>query len=101
MGEPYSVINQCLLILKQSDLPITKKLHVEIQLIQMKRLLLNDAIPREGAPCRCCEEDMFKELLRQMQMVCKGDIEGGPLADLMDSIDGMLVTLGTEQHIPD
>ena len=47
MDHQYSIINQCLQLLKQSDMPTIKKLRVEIQLIQMKRLLLNEAIPKD------------------------------------------------------
>ena len=40
MDNQYRIINQCLQLLKQSEMPTIKKLRVEIQLIQMKRLLL-------------------------------------------------------------
>jgi hypothetical protein len=96
MDQQYSIINQCLQLLKQSDLPTIKKLRVEIQLIQMKRLLLNDAMINE-IKCGSCGEEMFEGLLSQMRGICSGSCEGDALTDLMDRIGGMLSVLGGEQ----
>jgi len=93
MDHQYSIINQCLQLLKQSDMPTIKKLRVEIQLIQMKRLLLNDNLTNEimrGS----CGEDVFEGLLSQMRRICGGGCEGEALTDLMERIGGMLSVLG-------
>ncbi|GFO54650.1 hypothetical protein GMSM_16570 [Geomonas sp. Red276] len=93
MDYQYSIINQCLQLLKQSDMPTIKKLRVEIQLIQMKRLLLNEAIPKE-AESGVCSEDKFEGLLSQMRRICGGNYEGEALTSLMDRIGDMLMVLG-------
>ena len=96
MDYEYCIINQCLQLLKQSDLPTIKKLRVEIQLIQMKRLLLNDALPdRNGTAAG--RETLFEGLLRQMQGICGGNCDGSNLTGLMERIGGMLTVLGGSQ----
>jgi hypothetical protein len=95
MDTQYRIINQCLQLLKQSEMPTIKKLRVEIQLIQMKRLLLNDALPNE-VKCGSCGEDVFEGLLNQMRGICSGNCDGEALTQLMDRIGGMLTILGTD-----
>jgi len=96
MDNQYRIINQCLQLLKQSEMPTIKKLRVEIQLIQMKRLLLNDALPNE-VKCGSCGEDVFEGLLSQMRGVCSGGCDGEGLTLLMERIGAMLAILGSEQ----
>ena len=93
MDQQYSIINQCLQLLKQSDMPTIKKLRVEIQLIQMKRLLLNDNLTNDIVK-DSCGEDVFEGLLSQMRRICGGGYEGEALADMMERIGGMLTVLG-------
>jgi hypothetical protein len=97
MDNQYRIINQCLQLLKQSDMPTIKKLRVEIQLIQMKRLLLNDALPRE-VKCGSCGEDVFEGLLGQMRGICSSNCDAEALSELMERIGGMLTILGS-QHV--
>lgn len=96
MDQQYSIINQCLQLLKQSDMPTIKKLRVEIQLIQMKRLLLNDALTNDVVR-GSCGEDVFEGLLSQMRRICGEGHHGDALTDLMERIGGMLTVLGGEQ----
>lgn len=96
MDQHYSIINQCLQLLKQSDIPTIKKLRVEIQLIQMKRLLLNDAMPKEVIN-RTCGEEVFERLLAQMRKIAKGNAEPEDLTELMKCIAAMLSVLGGDQ----
>lgn len=96
MDQQYTIVNQCLQLLKQSDMPTIKRLRVEIQLIQMKRLLLNDAIPND-VKCGSCGKDVFEALLSQMRRICSESYEGEALSDLMDRIGGMLTVLGGDQ----
>ncbi|MBU5613624.1 hypothetical protein [Geomonas azotofigens] len=95
MDHQYSIINQCLQLLKQSDLPTIKKLRVEIQLIQMKRLLLNDRLTNDMVT-GACGEDVFEGLLNQMRRICGEGSQGDALTDLMERIGGMLTELGGE-----
>ena len=99
MDNQYRIINQCLALLKQSEMQTIKKLRVEIQLIQMKRLLLNDALPTE-VKCGSCGEDVFEGLLSQMKGICGGNCDGEALTQLMDRIGGMLTMLGSDHASP-
>lgn len=92
MDQQYSVINQCLQLLKRCDLPTIKKLRVEIQLIQLKRLLLNEAISSEILLSSGGEE-MFQGLLYQMQTINSGSAKADALAELMNQLSGMLTLL--------
>lgn len=96
MDQQYSVINQCLQLLKRCDLPTIKKLRVEIQLIQLKRLLLNDAISSEILLSSSGEE-MFQGLLCQMQTINSGSAKADALSELMNQLSGMLTLLGGGQ----
>ena len=96
MDSQYSIINQCLHLLKQSNIPTINRLRVEIQLIQMKRLLLNDAAD-PGGSCTFCGEEPFRDLLSDMRRVCGGGCEGEALAELTERINGMLAML-RENH---
>jgi hypothetical protein len=94
MDPRYSIVNQCLQLLKQSRIPTTKKLRVEIQLFQMKRLLLNDAIPKNY---RSPGGEGFEGLLGKMQGLCEGNDEFNQLNEVMDHIGGMLSVLDGDQ----
>jgi hypothetical protein len=93
MSHKYIIVNQCLQLLKQSNLPTIKKLLVEIKLIQMKRLLLDEEVPSTTL-CGYCGENVFETLLCQMRRVSGGDYEGETLADLMERMSGVLTVLG-------
>jgi hypothetical protein len=97
MGHRYSIVNQCMQLLKQSDLPTIKKLRVEILLIQLKRLLLDydiDNEPKIGP----CGEDVFEELLRQMRCICSEDCESDQVSALMEKMGGVVSQL-SETHM--
>ena len=96
MDYKYSILNQCLQVLKQSDMPTIKKLRVELLLIQIKRILLNDDLSNKNKS-GCCGEGMFEGLLNQMRGICGGNYEGSCLSELMDRMGGMLSTLTGEQ----
>jgi hypothetical protein len=96
MEHEYSVINECLCVLKQSNLPTLNKLRLEIQLYQVKTLLLKDAISKE-LKCGTCGEGVFEGLLCQMRRICDGSSEVDALADLTEHIRGVLTVLGSDQ----
>jgi hypothetical protein len=92
MDNKYSIVNECLNLLKQSGMATIKRLRLEIQLYQIKRLLLRDLTSDElkgGA----CGEDVFEDLLCQMRRICGGGCDAGALADLTDHLSGMLTVL--------
>lgn len=94
MSHKYILVNQCLQLLKQSNLPTIKKLLVEIKLIQMKRLLLDDDIP-SASSCGYCGESVFEGLLAEMRKISGSTYEeDNTLSDLMDRMSGVLMVLG-------
>jgi hypothetical protein len=96
MGYRYSIINQCMQLLKQSELPTIKKLRVEILLIQLKRLLLDDemsAEPKFGP----CGEEAFDALLNQMRRICSEDCGSEMISSLMDQMGGVVTELSSPQ----
>lgn len=95
MGYRYSIVNQCMQLLKQSDLPTIKKLRVEILLIQLKRLLLDDELslePKSGP----CGEEAFEALLAQMRGICGTECEGEMINELMDQMGGFVSELSSQ-----
>jgi hypothetical protein len=102
MDYQYIIVNQCLQLLKQSNLPTIKKLRVEIQLIQMKRLLLADDDLPSKVMYGSYDDSPFDGLLSQMGKICGGNYEGETLTDLMERMSGMLTVLGGQgnsQHM--
>lgn len=98
MSHKYLIVNQCLQLLKQSNLPTIKKLLVEIKLIQMKRLLLDDDVP-SSSKCGYCGESVFEGILSQMRNVCGGDQESENLPALLDRMSGVLMVLGYQGNL--
>jgi hypothetical protein len=98
MDYQYIIVNQCLQLLKQSNLPTIKKLRVEIQLIQMKRLLLEDDDLPGKVMYGSYGDSPFDGLLSQMGKICGGNYEGETLTDLMERMSGMLTVLGGQSN---
>ena len=93
MDEQYKLTNQCLLLLNQSEMPNIEKLPIEIQLIKIKRLLLNDALPSDIKSGRCGQK-AFEELLCQIRGVCSGTGEEDSFLQLNEQIGLLLNALG-------
>lgn len=98
MGYQYIIVNQCLQLLKQSNLPTIKKLLVEIKLIQMKRYLLDDDEFSSKQKSWSCGENVFDTLLSQMRKIRCGHNEE-VLTDLMERMSGMLTVLSHQESI--
>lgn len=95
MEHQFGIINQCLQLLKQSDVPAIKKLRAEIQLIQVKRLLLKDGLSEELKSSS--GKDMFEGLLAQMRAMCGSNCDHEALTGVMNSIGGVITALGGKQ----
>lgn len=98
MDHQYIIINKCLQLLKQSDMATMNKLRVELQLIQMKRILLNHNVPHELKYASCGEE-VFEGLFSDMRRICEGSCTEVAIIDLMGRIGTMLTRLGAAQRI--
>lgn len=95
MDHRYSIISDCLGLVRQCNMPLKKKLCVETLLYQVKRLLLKgggfDNVCSSG-----CDLREFHELLSQMQAVCGDTCDQDSLADLTHRISVMLTSLGRD-----
>lgn len=65
MTSRYSLIDDCLQVLRQCDIPAIPKLRLEVQLFQIKLLLLGDELGGD-IKGRYCSEAILLELHRQM-----------------------------------
>ena len=92
----YSIINQCMQLLKLSTIPPIKKLRLEIQLIQLKRFMLNKDLPVELMR-GTCSEDAFKTVLCQMRRINnEGRGADDAVSDLMDHLGTIIDQLSTD-----
>lgn len=65
----YDLVNQCLEVLKSSDIDMMEKLRLENLLIQMKMLLLVDVYKQETMP-DVFKVHNFEELFGHVRQVC-------------------------------
>lgn len=89
----YRAVNTCLNLLKQCDIPKKVKLHVELQLMQIKRLLLDDGIPRPLTP-HSPESDIFDTLVTDMKALKDETMETDCLVNVIGDIRCVLAGLG-------
>ncbi|GFO70342.1 hypothetical protein GMLC_39210 [Geomonas limicola] len=69
MLKQYSILTKCLAELKNSDLPIIEKLKLEVQLIQTKRILLDQKVEYRVAGVASSERE-FNSLYEQIRTAC-------------------------------
>lgn len=96
MDQQYSITNDCLKLLKKSNLPTIKKLRIEIKLIKIKRHLLNEHISstiKHG----CCSTTIFNGLLCQMRGISEMGWESDAFNTLLNSLDAILTALTTDE----
>ena len=77
MTPQYSIVNECLVLLKEVDMQPIKKLRIEIQLMQMKRLLLDENFPVESCG------DTLREVLSDIRKIRKGEHDTDTVGSLM------------------
>lgn len=75
MDSRYSLINDCLEVLRQCNMPAIPKLRLEVQLFHIKLLLLRDEVSRD-TKVRYCSESVLRGLHRQMMGLRDGDVDG-------------------------
>jgi len=78
MTPQYCIVNECLVLLKQVDMQPIKKLRIEIQLMQMKRVLLDDNFPLESC------KDPLREVLFDIRRIRKGEHDTDTVSSLME-----------------
>lgn len=100
MGPHYRIIDQCLQLLRQCEMPPIMKLRVKIHLIHLKRILLSNAPPPES-----CSESALNRVLDDIRGMGNGGpgiTAGGDLMDhLADIISGLPNVETVQQSPPD
>jgi len=81
----YRIVNECLPLLKQAEIPSIKKLRIEIQLIQLKRLLLH-----EGGPDWYCDEDTLSDVLCDLRKIRDGEGAVDAVSHLTKRLGGII-----------
>lgn len=93
MSSQYSILNQCLKLISQSHFKQIDKLEVEIQLIKLKRLLLNECVYEEVAS-KSFQKGWFETLLTITRKMCYGDVGNGA-SDLIEHLREMVKRLSS------
>jgi len=96
MDQQYSITNDCLKLLKKSNLPTIKKLRIEIKLIKIKRHLLNENIS-STIKYGCCSKTIFNGLLCQMRGISEIGWESDAFNALLHSLDAILTALAPDE----
>ena len=99
MYDQYNIVNQCLKLLKKCDMDEIKRLRLEVHFIQVKRLLLNEAISRKVMN-GFFGQHVFEGIRSQIQGMCDGNCEDGSIAEL-DARIGFLLTAFGDHAAPD
>lgn len=87
MSGPYHLVVRCLSELKESNLPPIKKLKLEVQLYQLKRLVLMRESASTGG-CALRERD-FTALHGRIKYACRVNREAGEVNELIKHINTM------------
>lgn len=82
MNDEFRAINHCLQLLKSCDIPRLLKLQVELQLIQIKTLLINDTLTSS--------DTTFQQLLTHMRALEENAAHDDNLVNVMGEIKTLL-----------
>lgn len=89
----YSIINQCLQVIKESDIGTVEKLKIETMLIRAKILLL-DEVPAPPAESCVSGDRAFEALLAEVRKIGCGHTREATVASLTEALVNLLATLG-------
>lgn len=78
MDSRYRLIDDCLKELRHCEIPAMPKLRLEVQLFQIKLLLLGDQLSRD-VKGRYCSEAVLQELHHQIVGLREGEATGGSI----------------------
>jgi hypothetical protein len=85
MNKYYSTTKRCLEMLRKSSLQPVKKLRIELQLIEIKRLLLEETVV-----CELCKDEAFEDLFLWMERICEGDCNRDVTAEFMEWLGSVM-----------
>lgn len=92
VNNEYRTVNHCLELLKSCDLPRPVKLRVELQLIQLKRLLINETVS--------VGDDNWQALLAHMRTLKESAPEEEELVSVMGEIKSLITGLNGAVESP-
>ncbi|WP_026841969.1 hypothetical protein [Citrifermentans bremense] len=92
MDYRYSIINECLGIVRQSNMPVNNMLYLEALLYRVKLSLLKSANNKRTAE----PSGDFKELISQAHAACDSDFDEQTVRDLAGSIHVVISQFNTE-----
>jgi hypothetical protein len=75
MNSRYRLINDCLQVLRQCDLASRQKLRLEVELFQVKLLLLSDEVSGD-VKARYCSEVVLQELYQEIKELSGSGVSG-------------------------
>lgn len=84
MNHPYQIVNRCLQAVQNLELPLTRKLQMEIELLQVKRLLL--VIGGESGRSTIVNQEDFAAFGATFLAACSS---GGEKEKLMPLVEGL------------
>ena len=89
----HRVLNQCIQLVKLSEIPAIDKLQAVINLIQVKRLLLD-----AGMPDDLCSEESLYEVLCDIKKIYKDGYEVNAVSALVNRLSRTIDTLSAVEH---
>lgn len=92
MDPSYIILNECLQILGQSEVTHIKKLRIEIQLIQLKRLLLKDDLPKDVISQKC-GTNALSNLRSEMKNISSTKGGGDGVHNVMESLNSIIAAI--------
>lgn len=99
MDSRYRLIDDCLKELRHCEIPAIPKLRLEVQLFQIKLLLLRDEVSRD-TKVRYCSESVLQKLHRQMAGLRDGDVDGVAIAAVSRRLQQLALDLSEAVQPP-
>ncbi|MBJ6751380.1 hypothetical protein [Geomonas anaerohicana] len=95
MSPQYQVIKQCMQLLKESNISAVKKLRLEIQFMQLLRVMLNQDLTEDVRGV--CSKDAFDQLHLEVRAL-RHDGRSENVNELMEHIGNILVALSERER---
>ena len=92
MDYRYGIVNECLGLVRQCNMPVNDKLCLETLLYHVKIALLNSRRKTKAELLVCS----FEELLHNIQLICDREVDHESLSALISRIHGLLASLNSD-----
>ena len=91
MNQQYRAINYCIQLLRQSKVSELKKQRVEFQMVQLKKLLLQERLPDEVIGL--CSVEVCDSLVAEMGRISRGEGRHGAVDDLLSRLSDLRISV--------